>query len=60
MGTSHKRLAASLAIRVHAATTHGECYARTQCLVAGPDDLPVVHAKHRLKIAAHVARFAGE
>jgi hypothetical protein len=39
-----KQIVVTLAIRVEGSTTHSERYARTQCLVTGPDDLPMVHA----------------
>ena len=40
-------------------TYQSERYARTQCLVTGPEDLPTVHAKHKQRTAAHVAWLAG-
>jgi hypothetical protein len=53
-----KQIVASLATKAEGATTQSERYARTQCLVMRPDDLPTVHAKHRVKTAAHAARLA--
>jgi hypothetical protein len=48
----------TVATKVEGATTQGESYAGSQSVVRGREDLPRVHAKHRVKTAAHVARFA--
>jgi hypothetical protein len=44
----------------HPATTRhlDERYARTQCPVASLEDLPALHAQHRQRITAHVAKLA--
>jgi pyridoxine 5'-phosphate synthase PdxJ len=46
-----KQITASVATRMDRATTHDERYARTQRLVTAR----IVHAKHRVKTAAHVS-----
>jgi hypothetical protein len=45
----------TLATKVEHGTTHPERYARTQCVVQGPEDLPGVRAEHKVRTAAHVA-----
>jgi hypothetical protein len=39
---------------------HDERFARTQCAVTGPEDLPTVHEQHRGNTAAHVVKRASD
>jgi hypothetical protein len=52
----------NLASKIRRVTTdhHDEWFARTQCAVTGPEDLPTVHEHHRGNTAARVAKLAGD
>jgi hypothetical protein len=53
-----KEILVSLTTKVEHGTTQAESYCRTKTQVAGPEDLPAMHAEHKQRTADHVARLA--